>query len=150
VLPTLTRKLLLAGGGLLLGVALAAAFVITNVLLIRTAVDHLTNHTVEQFKLAGHFNTDIFRSIVEAESFVRNHDPVDRAEAFRELQDARAIIDKLSAETTAPDAFDADLHTVQTNPQQQRVAIFAAVEPKVLNVLQAAGGRRRRLSQQTG
>jgi HAMP domain-containing protein len=138
VLQTLTRKLLLAGGGLLLSVALAAAFIITNVLLISSAVDHLTTHIVEELQLTGHFNTDVFRAIMEAESFVRNHDPVERAEAIQELQDARTILEQLSAETTAPDAFDADLHTVQTNPQQQRVAIFAAVEPKVLNVLQAA------------
>src|SRR5262245_3552374 len=95
MLRTLTRKLLLAGIGLLLGAAIAAILIVTNVLVIRTAVDHLTGHTVELLKQSGQFNTNIFRTIVEAESFVRNHDPIDRAEALQELQEARTSIGQL-------------------------------------------------------
>jgi PAS domain S-box-containing protein len=135
---TLTHKLVLTGAGLLLGVAIAAAFIITNVLLISTAVDHLTNHTVTQVELSGQFNANIFRSIVKVESFVRNRDPADRAEALRELQEARTTLDQLNSGLTSSDAFDQGLHTAQTDLQHQRVAVFAAVEPKVLNVLQAA------------
>jgi signal transduction histidine kinase/ActR/RegA family two-component response regulator len=138
VLRTLHRKLLLAGGGLLLGVAIAAAFIITNVLLIRGAVDHLTTHTVEELQLTGHFNTDVFGAIMEAESFVRSHDPLDRAEALTELRDARTILDQLSGGTPSSEALDQDLDAVQTNLQQQRVAALAAVDRTVLRVLDAA------------
>ena len=88
-----------------------AAAIITNVLLIRVAVDHLTNHTVLQLELTGHFNTDIFRAIMEAESFVRNHEPRDRAEALVELRDARIILDQLSSRNLSADGLTLELAT---------------------------------------
>ncbi|HEX9372287.1 MAG TPA: ATP-binding protein, partial [Roseiflexaceae bacterium] len=48
---TLTPKLLLAGGGLLLGVAIAAAFIIINVLLIRIGIS--TNTSAVKFTPEG-------------------------------------------------------------------------------------------------
>ena len=138
MLRTLTHKLLLSGGGLLLAVAIAAAFITTNVLLISTAVDHLTNHTVAQLELTGHFNNDIFRSIVEVDSFVRNHDPADRAEAFAVLRDAQTILDQLNADLSVPDTLDPELSTAHMELQQQRVALFTELEPKILAVIHAA------------
>jgi rsbT co-antagonist protein RsbR len=135
MINSLTRKMLLGGTGLLLGVAIAAAFVITNVVAIRDAVGHLTNETVEQTQLSGQFNTDVFRAIVEAHSFQRTHDLVDRDDALQELRDARAILGQLSALSTVGNQVDQDVSTAQAELQRRRRAVFDIFEPNLREVL---------------
>jgi anti-anti-sigma regulatory factor/HAMP domain-containing protein len=135
VFNSLTRKLLLSGAGLLLGVAIAAAFVITNVVTIRDAVGQLTNQTLDQTKLSGQFNTDIFRAIVEAHSFQRTHDLAHRDDALQELHDAQAILGQLSALSVVDSQLDQDMRAAQTELQHRRISVFDIFEPNLHEVL---------------
>lgn len=132
---SLTRKMILSGAGLLFGVAIAATFVIMNVVMIRAAVGHLTNETLEQTQLSGQFNTDIFRAIVEAHSFQRTHDIAHRDDALQELRDARSILGQLSALTVVDSEGDQDVRVAQADLQRRRNSVFAIFEPSLREVL---------------
>jgi rsbT co-antagonist protein RsbR len=134
---SLTQKMFLSGVGLLLGVAIAATFVITNVVMIRNAVGQLTNETLEQTALSGQFNTDIFRAIVKAHSFQRTHDLTHRDDALQELHDARAILGQLSALSLIDSQLDQDMRAAQTELQHRRIAVFDIFEPNLREVLAA-------------
>lgn len=134
---TLTRKMLLGGAGLLLGLALGAALVISNVVLIRNAVGGLTNETLQQTNLSGQFNTDIFRAIVEAHTYQRTRDIAHRDDALHELSDARSILGQLSALSVVGTQNDQGARAAQSALQSRRMAVFDIFEPNLRTVLDA-------------
>jgi hypothetical protein len=124
MLHTLTGKVILGGIGLLVAVALGATFAITNLIVIRQAVDHLTSTTVEQLELSGQFNTDIFRAVDEASAFALSHEPADRDEAVQELRDAKTILGQLGAFTTTEDPVVPEVAGEQVILQQRATDRF--------------------------
>jgi rsbT co-antagonist protein RsbR len=134
---TLTRKIIIGGVGLLLCVALTAAVVITNLLRINAATEHLRDETVKQVELAGQFNVGILRAIVETNSYSRSHDPADRDAALQELHDAGIILGQLDTLSRISDPLNPQMRSDQVALQQDRIAIFAVLAAKVQAALQA-------------
>src|SRR5256885_14347786 len=109
MLRTLTRKVTLIALTFLSLFLVAAGFAIASISIIRDAANHLSEHTIEQVELSGHFNTDMFRGLAEALSFARTHALTNRESALQELSDAKDILEQLRPLETELDPYAPEL-----------------------------------------
>ena len=94
MLRTLTRKVILMAV-LILGLFVVAAVITSaNILVLRNVVTYLGDTTVQQAKLSGQFNTDMFRGFAEALAYAETHPRAPRARARQEMRDAQDLLDQ--------------------------------------------------------
>lgn len=134
---TITQKVTLIGiiiGGILLVVI---GLLIQSTISVNTTADFISQTTIEQVKLSGQFNTDMFRGFTEALTFARTHLDENRQSALQEMKDAGDLMAQLAVLEKRPDPFDTKLTSQHIQLQQRREDIYNRLDPALQQLIQA-------------